>query len=111
MVQISNVITIVGMLVPFVSYGFVSCMAAFALLGIGNTIIQVALNPLLASVVKGDALTSSLTAGQVVKAVSSFLGPFIAAFCRFGVRELAISVSDLRRDYLSVCTLASGNAY
>ena len=80
MVQISNVITIVGMLVPFVSYGFVSCMAAFALLGIGNTIIQVALNPLLASVVKGDALTSSLTAGQVVKAVSSFLGPFIAAF-------------------------------
>lgn len=83
MVQISNVITIVGMLVPFVSYGFVSCMAAFALLGIGNTIIQVALNPLLASVVKGDALTSSLTAGQVVKAVSSFLGPFIAAFALF----------------------------
>ena len=80
MVQISNVITIVGMLIPFVSYGFVSCMAAFALLGIGNTIIQVALNPLLASVVKGDALTSSLTVGQVVKAVSSFLGPFIAAF-------------------------------
>lgn len=80
MVQISNVITIVGMLIPFGSYGLVTCMAAFALLGIGNTIIQVALNPLLASVVKGDALTSSLTVGQVVKAVSSFLGPFIAAF-------------------------------
>ena len=38
------------------------------------------LNPLLTNVVKGDALTSSLTAGQVVKAVSSFCGPFIAAF-------------------------------
>lgn len=80
MVQISNVITIVGMLIPFVSYGLVTCMVAFALLGIGNTIIQVALNPLLANVVRGDALTSSLTVGQVVKAVSSFLGPFIAAF-------------------------------
>lgn len=50
------------------------------LLGIGNTILQVSLNPLLTNVVKGDALTSSLTAGQVVKAVSSFCGPFIAAF-------------------------------
>ena len=53
---------------------------AFVLLGIGNTILQVSLNPLLTNVVKGDALTSSLTAGQVVKAVSSFCGPFIAAF-------------------------------
>lgn len=111
MVQISNVITIVGMLVPFVSYGFVSCMAAFALLGIGNTIIQVALNPLLASVVKGDALTSSLTAGQVVKAVSSFLGPFIAAFAVSALGNWQYLVPDLRRNYLPVCSMASGNAY
>lgn len=80
MVQISNVITFVGMLIPFISYNFFTCMAAFVLLGVGNTILQVSLNPLLTNVVKGDALTSSLTAGQVVKAVSSFCGPFIAAF-------------------------------
>lgn len=80
MVQISNAVTIVGMLIPFFLYNFTTCMIAFALLGIGNTILQVALNPLLSNVVKGDALTSSLTAGQVVKAVSSFCGPFIAAF-------------------------------
>lgn len=80
MVQISNVITFVGMLIPFVSYNLFTCMLAFVLLGVGNTILQVALNPLLTNVVKGDALTSSLTAGQVVKAVSSFCGPFIAAF-------------------------------
>lgn len=80
MVQVSNVITIVGMLIPFVDYNLVTCMVAFVLLGIGNTILQVALNPLLTNVVKGDALTSSLTVGQVVKAVSSFCGPFIAAF-------------------------------
>lgn len=80
MVQMSNVITFVGMLIPFISYNFFTCMAAFVLLGVGNTILQVSLNPLLTNVVKGDALTSSLTAGQVVKAVSSFCGPFIAAF-------------------------------
>ena len=80
MVQISNVITLVGMLIHFVSYNLLTCMLAFVLLGVGNTILQVALNPLLTNVVKGDALSSSLTAGQVVKAVSSFCGPFIAAF-------------------------------
>lgn len=77
-VQISNAITIIGMLIPFVSYNFATCMIAFALLGIGNTILQVSLNPLLTNVVSGESLTSSLTAGQVVKAVSSFMGPIIA---------------------------------
>lgn len=80
MVQASNLVTIVGMMIPFVEYNLATCMAAFVLLGIGNTMLQVSLNPLLTDVVKGDALTSSLTAGQVVKAVSSFCGPFIAAF-------------------------------
>lgn len=80
MVQISNLITFVGMLIPFFHYNFVTCMIGFVFLGIGNTILQVSLNPLLTNVVKGEALTSSLTAGQVVKAVSSFCGPFIAAF-------------------------------
>ena len=79
-VQISNAITIVGMLIPFVSYNFATCMVAFALLGIGNTILQVSLNPLLTNVVSGESLTSSLTTGQVVKAVSSFMGPIIALF-------------------------------
>ncbi|MFI3265310.1 MAG: MFS transporter [Rikenellaceae bacterium] len=80
MVQVSNVITIVGMALPFFVYTLPTAMLAFALLGIGNTILQVSLNPLLTNVVSGDKLTSSLTAGQVVKAVSSFCGPIIAAF-------------------------------
>lgn len=79
-VQASNIVTIAAMLIPFFSYNFVSCMIAFALLGIGNTMLQVSLNPLLANVVKGDSLSSSLTAGQVIKAVSSFCGPLIALF-------------------------------
>ncbi|MCQ2115552.1 MAG: MFS transporter [Bacteroidales bacterium] len=78
MVQVSNIITFIGMLVPFFVYNFVSCMIGFVLLGVGNTILQVSLNPLLTNVVKGDKLTSSLTVGQVIKAISSLCGPFIA---------------------------------
>lgn len=79
-VLVSMFVTIVGMLIPFVDYNMITCFVAFALLGIGNTILQVSLNPLLTNVVKGSVLASSLTAGQVLKAVSSFCGPFIAAF-------------------------------
>ena len=78
LVQVSNAVTFVGMLIPFFSYTFPACMVAFILLGIGNTLLQVSLNPLLTNVVRGDKLTSCLTGGQVVKAVSSFCGPFIA---------------------------------
>jgi FHS family L-fucose permease-like MFS transporter len=55
-------------------------LVAFGLLGIGNTIIQVSLNPLLTNVVRGDRLTSSLTLGQFIKAIAAFLGPIIAGF-------------------------------
>lgn len=79
-VLLSNVITIVAMFIPLIEYSFAMSLVAFALLGIANTILQVSLNPLLTNVVKGDRLTSSLTAGQFVKAISSFCGPFIAAF-------------------------------
>lgn len=78
-VLISNFVTIAGMLIPFFVYNFTTCMVAFALLGIGNTILQVSLNPLLTNVVDKGSITSSLTTGQVIKAVSSFMGPLIAA--------------------------------
>lgn len=80
MVQVSNIVTFAGMLIPFFHYSFATSMTGFVLLGIGNTILQVSLNPLLTNVVSGDKLSSMLTTGQVVKAVSSFCGPFIAAF-------------------------------
>lgn len=79
-VLLSNVITIIAMFIPLIEYTFAMSLIAFALLGIANTILQVSLNPLLTNVVKGDRLTSSLTAGQFVKAISSFCGPFIAIF-------------------------------
>jgi fucose permease len=79
-VLLSNIITVIAMFIPLIAYTFMMSLLAFALLGIANTILQVSLNPLLTNVVKGDKLTSSLTAGQFVKAISSFCGPFIAAF-------------------------------
>ncbi|MBN2164767.1 MAG: MFS transporter [Marinilabiliaceae bacterium] len=79
-VLLSNAITIVAMFMPLIEYSFIMTLLAFALLGVANTILQVSLNPLLTNVVKGDQLTSSLTAGQFVKAISSFSAPFIAAF-------------------------------
>src|SRR5665647_1771817 len=60
-VLLSNLITIVAMFIPLISYTFQMSLIAFALLGIANTILQVSLNPLLTNVVKGDKLTSSLT--------------------------------------------------
>jgi fucose permease len=79
-VVLSMVITFVAMLVPLIAYKFEVVLVAFALLGIGNTILQVSLNPLLSNVVRGERLTSSLTWGQFIKAIASFLGPIIAGF-------------------------------
>lgn len=79
-VLLSMATTLVGMIIPFISYNITTCFIAFALLGIGNTILQVSLNPLVSNLVKGEMLTSSLTIGQVIKAVSSFSGPFIVSF-------------------------------
>ena len=78
-VLISMALTFLAMLLPLFHYSYAVSLTAFALLGIGNTILQVSLNPLLSNVVTGEQLTSSLTAGQFVKAISSFCGPIVAA--------------------------------
>lgn len=77
-VLISLLITAVAMLIPLFLYDFTSVLLAFALLGIGNTILQVSLNPMIANIVNPGKITSVLTLGQFIKAISSFLGPIIA---------------------------------
>lgn len=86
-VLISMAVTIVGMLLPLIVYSSLTCIIAYILLGIGNAILQISLNPLLNNVISNQhMLTSSLTAGQVIKAVSSLVGPEIVLFAtlRFG---------------------------
>lgn len=79
-VLLSLVVTAAALLIPVVSYSFVSMLISFSLLGIGNTLMQVSINPLLSNIVKGDKLASSLTLGQFVKAIASFTAPLIAAW-------------------------------
>ena len=79
-VLVSMVFSFAGVLLPYVIYDFWSVMTGFALLGIGNTILQVGINPLISNVVSGDRMTSTLTVGQVFKAVCSLSGPFVAGF-------------------------------
>lgn len=79
-VLFSMLVTVIGMAIPLLQNS-VACIMGYALLGIGNAMLQVSLNPLLSNVVTDQKLlTSSLTAGQVVKAVSSFTGPFLMIF-------------------------------
>lgn len=73
-------LTILGVLIPTFMYSLSGCFIAFALMGVGNVLMQIALNPLLSCVSSGKALSVSLTSGQMIKGVSSFCGPFIAAF-------------------------------
>ncbi|MDE6318091.1 MAG: MFS transporter [Muribaculaceae bacterium] len=80
-VMLSMAVTVLGMALPLIAYNSVTCILAFSFLGIGNAILQVSLNPLLSNVLTDQRwLASSLTAGQVVKAVSSLVGPEIVLF-------------------------------
>ena len=79
-VIISFLITLVGLSIPFVFKNFGMVVVAFVFIGIGNTILQVALNPLVTNVVSKEKQTGTLTLGQFVKALSSWLGPNVAAW-------------------------------
>ncbi len=79
-VLLSLIVTAAALFVPLFGYNFNIMLVSFALLGIGNTIMQVSLNPLIATVVTGDKLASSLTFGQFVKAIASFAAPIIAGW-------------------------------
>lgn len=76
-VLFSGFITVIAMLIPLISYQFYFMLLAFALLGIGNTILQVSVPSLLTNVVKKEMITSTLTLGYFIKAISSFLGPVL----------------------------------
>ncbi len=77
-VALALAVTGAAMLIPLFFYDFGCILLAFALLGIGNTLLQVSLNPMVAAVVAAGRITSVLTLGQFIKAVSSFLGPVLA---------------------------------
>lgn len=79
-VLISLVITAVSLLIPLTGDGYTTMLIAFSLLGIGNAVMQTSLNPLVTNLISGDKLASTLTFGQFVKAIASFLAPILAAW-------------------------------
>ena len=79
-VLLSLVVTAVSLLIPMTGDGYMTMLISFSLLGIGNAIMQTSLNPLVTNLISGDKLASTLTFGQFVKAIASFLAPIIAAW-------------------------------
>lgn len=77
-VLISLLVTFLSLLLPLFGDGYALMLISFSLLGIGNALMQTSLNPLLSNIVSGEKLASSLTFGQFVKAIASFLAPYIA---------------------------------
>jgi len=79
-VLLSLVVTLPALIIPIISYSFITMLISFTFLGIGNTLMQVSLNPLIAGLVSKERMASTLTFGQFVKAIASFIAPILAAW-------------------------------
>lgn len=79
-VLMSLIVTAASLVLPIAGDSYIIMLMSFSLLGIGNAIMQTSLNPLVTNLIKGDKLASTLTFGQFVKAIASFLAPILAAW-------------------------------
>ncbi|MDH4202602.1 MAG: MFS transporter [Phycisphaerae bacterium] len=89
----------VGLMLPFLSYSFISVLIGFSFLGIGNTIIQVSANPLLIAVVGSEKAPSYMSLSQFIKSVGSMAAPFIAGF-------LGVQVGDWKWTFVIFAVLS-----
>lgn len=112
-VLLSLVITAVSLVFPVFGDSYTIMLISFSLLGIGNAVMQTSLNPLVANLISPDKLASTLTFGQFVKAIASFLAPILAAwgattyFPTFGLGWRALFVIYAVICVLSVSALAA----
>lgn len=112
-VLISLAVTAASLFIPAFGDSYVVMLVSFSLLGIGNAIMQTSLNPLVTNLISGDKLASTLTFGQFVKAIASFLAPIIAAwgattvFPTFGLGWRALFVIYAVISFLSISLLAA----
>ena len=77
-VLLSLLVTVVSLVLPLFGNGFGLMLVAFSLLGIGNALMQTSINPLAMLIIGDKNLASTLTFGQFVKAIASFLAPYLA---------------------------------
>ena len=112
-VLISLAVTAVSLVIPAFGEGYTTMLLSFSLLGIGNAIMQTSLNPLVSNLISGDKLASTLTFGQFVKAIASFLAPILAAwgattlFPTFGLGWRVLFIIYAVVSLLSVSLLAA----
>lgn len=77
-VLLSLIITLFSLVLPIFGNSFGLMLIAFSLLGIGNALMQTSLNPLVSVVMRGGNLAATLTFGQFIKAIASFMAPYLA---------------------------------
>ena len=77
-VLLSLIVTVISLFIPLFGNSFPIMLISFSLLGIGNALMQTSLNPLVSTVMGGGNLASTLTFGQFIKAIASFLAPYLA---------------------------------
>lgn len=81
--EIGYLLTLVGLIIPFFAnkeFQLEAYFIGFAILGLGNTFVQVAINPLLAIIAPEQKMTSYLTLGQIFRNTSLLLvGPMALA--------------------------------
>ncbi|MDR2679551.1 MAG: MFS transporter [Tannerella sp.] len=102
-VVLSLAVTSLALSAPVLGYNFPVMMISFSLLGIGNTLIQVSINPLISNLINENRLASTMTFGQFVKAIASFFGPVVATWASvaFGDWKLLFPV------FMTVSVLAT----
>ena len=112
-VLISLALTTLSLIIPVTGDSYMTMLVSFSLLGIGNAVMQTSLNPLVTNLISGDKLASTLTFGQFVKAIASFLAPILAAwgattyFPTFGLGWRALFVIYAVVSFLSIAALAA----
>ena len=107
-VMLSLVVTFVSLLIPCFGDGYMVMLVSFSLLGIGNALMQTSLNPLLSNIITEDKLASSLTFGQFVKAIASFLAPYIAMWgATAAIPSLGLGWRVLFSVYMAIAIVAS----
>ena len=107
-VLLSLLITVLSLLIPIFGESYMLMLVSFSLLGIGNTLMQTALNPLVSNIINGDKLASTLTFGQFIKAIASFMAPLIAAWgAQASIPAFGLSWRVLFPIYMVVGIIAS----
>jgi len=106
-VIVSLAITLASLLIPMFGSSYMLMLASFSLLGIGNALMQTSLNPLVSNLISPSRLASTLTFGQFVKAIASFLAPVIAAWgATTAMTTFGLGWRVLFPIYAAVCVLS-----